>query len=119
MRCQAGEHLGRSARLRLAEAALARLDELAESGAAPDAVIDRLRATLQARIGTTRARLVVLGCRKTGRCDEFHAAWPRRALVMYSRTVWSRVCRACWSSGGAGGRSAWSSGVRIRSRTLV
>ena len=45
------------ARLRLAEAGLARLDELAESGDAPDAVIDRLRASLQARIGTTRARL--------------------------------------------------------------
>jgi len=45
------------ARLRLAEAGLARLDELAESGDAPDAVIDRLRASLQARIGSTRARL--------------------------------------------------------------
>ncbi|HEY1345441.1 MAG TPA: cation:proton antiporter, partial [Streptosporangiaceae bacterium] len=45
------------ARLRMAEAGLARLEELAEDGAAPDAVIDRLRATLQARIGHTRARL--------------------------------------------------------------
>jgi monovalent cation/hydrogen antiporter len=45
------------ARLRLAEAGLARLDELAEDDAAPDAVIDRLRASLQTRIGTTRARL--------------------------------------------------------------
>jgi len=45
------------ARLRLAEAGLARLDELAEDAAAPDAVIDRLRAGLEARIGTTRARL--------------------------------------------------------------
>jgi monovalent cation/hydrogen antiporter len=45
------------ARLRLAEAGLARLDELAEAGAAPDEVIDRLRAGLQARIGTSRARL--------------------------------------------------------------
>ena len=43
------------ARLRLAEAALARLDELADGGAAPDAVIDRARASLQARIGQTRA----------------------------------------------------------------
>jgi hypothetical protein len=41
----------------MAEAGLARLDELADSGTAPDAVIDRLRASLQARIGTTRARL--------------------------------------------------------------
>jgi monovalent cation/hydrogen antiporter len=45
------------ARLRLAQAGLARLDELAEAGAAPDEVIDRLRTGLQARIGTTRARL--------------------------------------------------------------
>jgi CPA1 family monovalent cation:H+ antiporter len=45
------------ARLRLAEAGLARLDELAEAGAAPDEMIDRLRAGLQARIGTSRARL--------------------------------------------------------------
>jgi CPA1 family monovalent cation:H+ antiporter len=45
------------ARLRMAEAGLARLDQLAESGAAPDVVIDRLRTSLQARIGTTRARL--------------------------------------------------------------
>jgi hypothetical protein len=45
------------ARLRMAEAGLARLEELADDGAAPDAVIDRLRATLQARIGNTRARL--------------------------------------------------------------
>jgi len=45
------------ARLRLAEAGLARLDELAEDAAAPDAVIDRLRAGLQARVGNTRARM--------------------------------------------------------------
>jgi monovalent cation/hydrogen antiporter len=45
------------ARLHMAEAGLARLDELAESGGAPDEVIDRLRAGLQARIGSTRARL--------------------------------------------------------------
>jgi NhaP-type Na+/H+ or K+/H+ antiporter len=45
------------ARLRLAEAGLAHLNELAEDGAAPDAVIDRLRAALEARIGSTRDRL--------------------------------------------------------------
>jgi monovalent cation/hydrogen antiporter len=45
------------ARLRLAEAGLARLEELADDGAAPDEMIDRHRAGLQARIGTTRARL--------------------------------------------------------------
>jgi CPA1 family monovalent cation:H+ antiporter len=43
------------ARLRLAEAGLARLDELADDGAASDAVIDRLRDGLQARIGRGRA----------------------------------------------------------------
>jgi CPA1 family monovalent cation:H+ antiporter len=45
------------ARLHMAEAGLARLDELADDHAAPDEVIDRLRASLQARIGTTRPRL--------------------------------------------------------------
>jgi CPA1 family monovalent cation:H+ antiporter len=45
------------ARLRMAEAGLARLEELAEGGAAPDEVIDRLRTSLQARIGTTRAHM--------------------------------------------------------------
>jgi monovalent cation/hydrogen antiporter len=45
------------ARLRLSEAGLARLDELAEAGDAPDEVIDRLRASLQARIGDSRARM--------------------------------------------------------------
>ena len=52
----AARHQETVARLRLAEAGLARLDELAETGAAPDAVIDRARASLQTRIGTTRAR---------------------------------------------------------------
>ena len=45
------------ARLRLAEAALARLDELAGEDAAPDTTIDRVRASLQARIGRSRARI--------------------------------------------------------------
>jgi len=45
------------ARLRMAEAGLARLEELADNGAAPDEVIDWLRTSLQARIGTTRAHL--------------------------------------------------------------
>jgi len=40
-----------AARVRLAEAALARLEELADAGAAADAVIDRARAGLQVRIG--------------------------------------------------------------------
>jgi len=39
------------ARLHMAEAGLARLDELADNGAAPDEVIDRVRASLQARSG--------------------------------------------------------------------
>jgi CPA1 family monovalent cation:H+ antiporter len=42
-------------RLRLAEAALARLDELAAGQCAADDVIDRARASLQARIGHARA----------------------------------------------------------------
>jgi CPA1 family monovalent cation:H+ antiporter len=45
------------ARLRLAEAALARLDELADGNCAPDDAIDRARAGLEARIGRTRARI--------------------------------------------------------------
>lgn len=45
------------ARLRLAEAALARLDELAAGDCAADDAIDRARASLQARIGRTRARI--------------------------------------------------------------
>jgi len=53
----AARHEETIARLRLAEAALARLDEVAGSEAAPDAVIDRVRASLQARIGHARARI--------------------------------------------------------------
>lgn len=45
------------ARLRMAEAGLARLEELADDGAAPDELIERLRASLQARIGSSHARL--------------------------------------------------------------
>jgi monovalent cation/hydrogen antiporter len=44
------------ARLRLAEAGLSRLGELAANEAAADAVIDRVRASLQARIAHARAR---------------------------------------------------------------
>ena len=45
------------ARLRLAEASLARLHELVDSDAALGAVIGRVRASLQARIGHTHARI--------------------------------------------------------------
>lgn len=45
------------ARLRLAEAALARLDELAADNCAAAEVIDRARASLQVRIGQTQARI--------------------------------------------------------------
>ena len=45
------------ARLRLAEAALARLDELADGDCAADDAIDRARGGLQARIGRTHARI--------------------------------------------------------------
>jgi CPA1 family monovalent cation:H+ antiporter len=44
------------ARLRLAEAALARLDELAVDGEAAGDALDRARTTLEARIGRARAR---------------------------------------------------------------
>lgn len=56
-RAGAARHEETVARLRLAEAGLARLDEIAENEAAPDAVIDRVRASLQARIGHTQARI--------------------------------------------------------------
>ena len=46
-----------AARLRLAEAGIARLDELAASEEVPDVEIDRIRRTLNARIGQARARL--------------------------------------------------------------
>jgi monovalent cation/hydrogen antiporter len=46
-----------AARLRLAQAALARLDELAEEGCAADEAIGRARAGLQARIERARARV--------------------------------------------------------------
>jgi CPA1 family monovalent cation:H+ antiporter len=57
-----GRHEETVARLRLAEAALARLDELADDASATDEraaddAIDRARAGLQARIGRTRARI--------------------------------------------------------------
>ena len=50
-------HEATVARLRLAEAGLARLDELADTEAAPDVVIDRLRRNLQTQINSTRARI--------------------------------------------------------------
>jgi monovalent cation/hydrogen antiporter len=52
-----GRHEETVTRLRLAEAALARLDELADGDCAADDAIDRARAGLQARIGRTRARI--------------------------------------------------------------
>ena len=55
-RPDAARHEQTVARLRLAGAALARLDELAAGDCAADDVIDRARASLQARIGNTRAR---------------------------------------------------------------
>ena len=56
-RPDAARHEETIARLRLAEAALARLDELAAGDCASDDVIDRARARLQARIGHTRTSL--------------------------------------------------------------
>jgi Na+/H+ antiporter len=45
------------ARLRLAEAALARLEELADEGRADDEAIGRTRASLRARVGRARTRV--------------------------------------------------------------
>ena len=42
------------ARVRLAEAALARLDELSDSDQVSDALVDRVRANLEERIGSAR-----------------------------------------------------------------
>jgi len=50
----AGRHEETVARVRLAEAALARLEELADSEAAPDPVIDRVRSSLRVRIERVR-----------------------------------------------------------------
>jgi monovalent cation/hydrogen antiporter len=56
-RDDAARHEETVARLRLAEAALARLDELAAGECAADEVIDRARDSLQARLGHARARI--------------------------------------------------------------
>ncbi len=56
-RPDAARHEETVARLRLAEAALARLDELDAGECAADDVIDRARARLPARLGYTRARI--------------------------------------------------------------
>jgi len=56
-RADSARHEEAVARLRLAEAALARLDELADDDRAADNTIDRARASLQARIERTRARI--------------------------------------------------------------
>jgi CPA1 family monovalent cation:H+ antiporter len=56
-RADSARHEETVARLRLAEAALARLDELADDDCAADDAIDRARASLEARIGRTRARI--------------------------------------------------------------
>jgi CPA1 family monovalent cation:H+ antiporter len=56
-RADSARHEETIARLRLAEAALARLDELADDDCAADDAIDRARANLEARIGRTRARI--------------------------------------------------------------
>ena len=56
-RPDAARHEETVARLRLAEAALARLDELAAGDCAADDVIDQARASLQARLGHARARM--------------------------------------------------------------
>ena len=62
-----------AARLRLAEAGIARLDELAASEEAPDVEIDRIRRALNARIGQARARLHEDG-------DAVQADWSGRDI---------------------------------------
>jgi monovalent cation/hydrogen antiporter len=71
------------ARLRMAEAGLARLEELAEDGAAPDEVIERLRVSLQARIGSTRARLG----RSVGAGQRARTEWELRADLIAAETA--------------------------------
>ncbi len=53
----AARHEETLAQIRLAEASLARLDELAADKMAPDPVIDRVRDSLQTRIETSRTRM--------------------------------------------------------------
>jgi CPA1 family monovalent cation:H+ antiporter len=58
------------ARLRMAEAGLARLDELAQSGTATDEVTDWLRTGLQARLATIRAHTSRSPDARPGRMSE-------------------------------------------------
>jgi NhaP-type Na+/H+ or K+/H+ antiporter len=51
------QHKEAAAQLRLAEAGITRLDELAASEEVPDVEVDRMRRALDARIGHARARL--------------------------------------------------------------
>jgi predicted ATPase len=75
--------------------------------------------TLRFRVLEAVLTLVLLGAREMRRCDKFHAAAPRRALVTESATAWSTTRRAWRSAGGAGGWSAASRGTSSRSWTLV
>jgi CPA1 family monovalent cation:H+ antiporter len=75
-------------RLRLAEAALARLDELADSQTAPDTVIDRARAGLQARAGHARARADGVRPPEPGGLTEREL---RRDLIAAENTELSRL----------------------------
>jgi Na+/H+ antiporter len=87
-RPDAARHEQTLARLRLAEAALARLEELAAGDCAADDVIDRARARLQARIGSSRVRI-----------DGFRAPEPdgltdrelRRDLIAAENTELARL----------------------------
>ena len=63
-------HEEAAARLRLAEAGLTRLEELADRHAAPDDVIDRARARLRSRLGHARARTAGTGGTKSGGLTE-------------------------------------------------
>ena len=61
-----GDREAVTAQLRLAQAAVGRLDELAAQEAAPEATIERVRASLEARIGHARAVADGAGTRPDG-----------------------------------------------------
>ena len=86
------------ARLHLAEAALARLDEIAAGDCAADDVIDRARASLQVRLGHTRARID--GTRVPEPVPQAAGlSWSRRTCsAVKDRRQNARAMRPCRSS---------------------
>jgi CPA1 family monovalent cation:H+ antiporter len=80
------------ARLRLAEAGLARVDELASLEAVPAVVIDRLRHDLQARISRSRDRMEY-GMTGDGLADSTYRR-IRRDLIAVENTELGRLYAA-------------------------